>query len=206
MRIVYPESSGKNPQSPATAVVSATLIATEVTSAPLTDDLRIQPSPASSISTQTNLAAELAFERIAASVKFNLAQIQHNIEHARSDSLKFFKLTMICVSFGFVLAVVGILISFYSDSKQLGYVTTICSAVPELIAALFFRKDQELRNTIEKYHEELLISQNILTMIDVAETIDNEIERDKIKQQIIVLRLNISASATGAVSGPAVAG
>lgn len=200
MRIVYPEMTGTPPAKPAPAVIAATVLATEAAAPiPVATDPRSRPSPSNAISSDGNLSAELAFERIAASVKFNLVQIQNNIEHARSDSLKFFKLTMICVSFGFILAVFGILISMIFDTKM-GYATTLCGSVPELIAVLFFRKDQELRKTIEKYHEELLMSQNILTMIDVAETIDNEMERDKIKQQIIVLRLNIPAAAPAPIS------
>ncbi|MCW5205869.1 hypothetical protein VU08_02905, partial [Desulfobulbus sp. F5] len=54
---------------------------------------------------------------------------------------------------------------------------------------------RELRSLIEKYHHHLMESQRILTMIDVAETVQNKEERDSIKREIICKALGIDSTA-----------
>jgi hypothetical protein len=65
-----------------------------------------------------------------------------------------------------------------------GVVFQVALALLEVTAALFFAKDKELRGTIERYHQHVLDSKKLLTMIDVAETVQNESERDIVKSQI----------------------
>jgi len=66
-----------------------------------------------------------------------------------------------------------------------GVVSSITSIIPEVTAFLFFQKDKELRTTIERYHQQILDSQRVLTMVDVAETVTDKQARDKLKQEII---------------------
>jgi hypothetical protein len=136
------------------------------------------------------LSAEQAFERIGAAVRLNLEQLENNIKQARSESNQFLKLTMLFAGFGFLIILFGVLLLFYGLSTA-GIVTSISSIIPEATASLFFTKDRELRKTIYSYHQHMIESQQILTMIDVAETIGNDIERDKMKQEIIYKVLNI---------------
>jgi hypothetical protein len=75
-----------------------------------------------------------------------------------------------------------------------GIVASASSIIPEATAALFFTKDKELRKTVEEYHRYILESQQVLTMIDVAETIKDDPERDKMKREIIYKALNIEVS------------
>ncbi len=139
---------------------------------------------------------EQAFERINAAVRMNLEQLEGNIAQARKESNQFFKLTLVFSGLGFlvVLAAVGLLLGRQTVA---GIVSTIASAIPEVTAALFFKKDKELRGSIEKYHHHLMESQRILTMIDVAETVQNKEERDSIKREIICKALGIDASTVG---------
>lgn len=197
MRITYPNPIDASPQKAAGVAVAATVIAKAEAVSSAEIEPRAGRAPRTIASSMSTLTAELAFERIAANVKVNLTQIENNIEHARRDSSKFFRLTMIFVSLGFFLAASGIF--FIYIGIDAGYATTLCSSIPEVVAVLFFRKDQELRKTIEEYHSHMLNSQRVLTMIDLAETIDSDVDRDKIKQQIIFLTLNISAPGAKAI-------
>lgn len=131
-----------------------------------------------------------AFERIGFAVRSNLSQLEHNIIQVRKDSGQFFKLTLIFASLGFliVLAGVGLLLA---GQVAAGVVSSISSIIPEVTAILFFRKDKELRATIERYHQYILDSQRILTMIDIAETVKSERERDSLKRVIIYKVLEI---------------
>ncbi len=137
-----------------------------------------------------------AFERIDTAARMNLEQLEQNIAQARKESSQFFKLTLVFSSLGFlvVLAAVGLLLG---GQTVAGIVSAIASAIPEVTAALFFKKDKELRGSIEKYHHHLMESQRILTMIDVAETVQNKEERDSIKREIICKALGIDASTVG---------
>lgn len=136
------------------------------------------------------ISAEQAFERIGAAVRLNLDQLERNIEQARQESGQFFRLTLIFSSVGFLIVLAGVIL-LLAKQVTAGTVTAIASVIPEVTAVLFFRKDQELRKTISSYHRYILDSQQMLTMIDVAETIKNPEERDQIKQQIIVKVLDI---------------
>jgi hypothetical protein len=136
------------------------------------------------------ISSEQAFERIGAAVRLNLHQLERNIEQARKESSQFFKLTLMFSSIGFaiVLSGVGLLLA---NQVTAGIVASASSIIPEITAILFFKKDQELRKTIGAYHRYMLDSQQMLTMIDVAETIKNPDERDRMKQQIILRVLDI---------------
>ncbi len=137
------------------------------------------------------ISQEQAFERIGAAVRLNLSQLERNIEQARHESNQFFKLTLIFSSVGFVIVLIGVVLLFAGQITA-GVVASIASIMPEVTAVLFFKKDQELRRTIEAYHQHMLDSQQMLTMIDVAETLKNVDERDRMKQQIIFKVLKIT--------------
>jgi hypothetical protein len=136
------------------------------------------------------LSVDQAFERIGAGVKVNLDQFQLNLSQARNESSNFLKLTMVFVAVGFATIVVGVGL-LLGHQIAAGVVSTIASVIPGATAALFFKKDKELRGTIERYHQHVLDSQRLLTMIDVAETVKNEDERDSLKREIIFNALGI---------------
>jgi ABC-type transport system involved in cytochrome bd biosynthesis fused ATPase/permease subunit len=135
------------------------------------------------------ISDEQAFERIGAAVRLNLKQLEKNIEQAREESSQFFRLTLIFASVGFVVVIIGIILLF-AEQVTAGIVSMVSSVIPEVTAFLFFTKDKELRKTISAYHQHMLDSQRLLTMIDVAETIKDATEKDRIKQQIIGKVLN----------------
>ncbi|MGR0481477.1 MAG: TRADD-N-associated membrane domain-containing protein [Candidatus Electronema sp. V4] len=150
----------------------------------------------SEILNESSISEDKAFERINVAVRMNLEQLEQNLAQARKESNQFFKLTLVFSSVGFlvVLAAVALLLG---GQTVAGIVSAVASAIPEVIAALFFKKDRELRNSIERYHHHLIESQRILTMIDVAETVQSQEERDSIKREIICKALGVDASTVG---------
>ena len=140
------------------------------------------------------ISADQAFERIGAAVRSNIRQLEDNMTQARRDSGQFFRMTLIFASLGFIVVIGGV-VPLLVQQVTAGVVTTIAGVIPEATAALFFQKDKELRKTIEAYHQHILDSQQILTMVDVAETIAQADERDKMKQQIIYRVLRIAPPA-----------
>jgi hypothetical protein len=139
------------------------------------------------------ISGEQAFERIGAAFRLNLNQLEENMDQARSESNQFFRLTLIFSALGFIVVLGGVLLLFLGQVTG-AVVTSVSSAIPEVTAVLFFTKDKELRKTIQPYHQRMLESQQIHTMIDVAETMANPTERDRMKQEIILKVLNISGN------------
>lgn len=139
------------------------------------------------------ISAEQAFERIGAAVRLNLTQLEGNIEQARRESNQFFRLTLIFCAIGFIIVLAGVVLLLTSQVTA-GIVTSVSSIIPEVTALLFFVKDKELRKTLQSYHQHMLDSQQILTMIDVAETFGDPDERDRMKRDIIFKVLSIEAA------------
>ena len=138
------------------------------------------------------ISGEQALDRIGAAVRLNLNQLERNIEQARTESSQFFKLTLVFASLGFLVVLCGVCLLLFGQVTA-GIVASVASVIPEVTAALFFKKDKELRKTIEAYHQHMLESQRILTMVDVASTMMNGTDRDHMKQEIILKVLNIKA-------------
>lgn len=122
------------------------------------------------------ISATQAFDRIGASVRQNLDEMKHNFEQARTQSAEFFRLTVLAAGLGFIIVLVGVVLLLIGQVTA-GVLTSIGGIIPEITAALFFKKDSELRATIRSYHEYTLESQQTLSMIDVCETIVDPQER-----------------------------
>lgn len=130
------------------------------------------------------LSSEQALGRIADAVRLSLGQLQLNMEQARRELSQFFRTTMIFsgIAFMIILGGVGLMLA---NLVTVGIVTTAASIIPEAGALLLFSKDKELRKTIETYHSHILESQRVLTMIDLAETIEETAAKDAVKKQMI---------------------
>ena len=139
------------------------------------------------------LSSEQALGRIADAVRLNLGQVQLNMEQARRESSQFFRTTLIFsgVAFAIILGGIGLMLA---NLVTVGIVTTAASIIPEAGALLFFNKDRELRKTIETYHGYILDSQQVLTMVDVAETIEESSAKDAVKEQIILAVLKVRST------------
>lgn len=140
--------------------------------------------PLPKVAAAAPLSQSQAFERIGTFARQNLKQLNDNFTQARKESNQFFKLTLVFASLGFFIVLVGVSL-LLAKQVPAGIVSTISSIIPEVTAVLFFRKDKELRDRIDLYHQNIIESQKIMSMIDVAETIKNEKEKDLIKRQII---------------------
>jgi TRADD-N domain-containing protein len=139
------------------------------------------------------LSGEQALGRIADAFRLNLDQVQLNMNQARKESSQFFRTTLVFsgVAFAIILGGIGLMLA---KLVTVGIVTTAASVIPEAGALLLFNKDRELRKTIETYHDHILDSQEILTMVDIAETIEESSAKDAIKQQIILAVLKVHSN------------
>jgi hypothetical protein len=145
------------------------------------------------ITPRERLSGEQALSRIADAVRLNLDQLQRNMDQARRESSQFFRTMLAFSAFASVIILSGIGLML-SGLITPGVVTTAASFVPQAGALLFFKKDKELRGTIQSYHGHLLQAQRVLTMVDLAETIDDPAAKNSAKEKIIVSGLQIDTS------------
>lgn len=138
------------------------------------------------------LSEEQAFERIGGAARLVYEQIQIDIEQARKESSQIHTLMLVLISAGAGLILVGVIL-LYTSQITAGTISLVSSIVSEAIAALFFKKDDELRKRVSRHHDQILEVQKILTMMDIAETITDKSIRDDMKRQIIYKSLGIDA-------------
>jgi len=140
---------------------------------------------------QRVLSEDQAFQRIGATARSNLTQLEQNVAQARTQANQFFMLTLVFAGLGFLVVLVGVAL-LLAGQVAAGIVSSVASIVPEVTALLFFRKDKELRSTIEQHHQRIADEQRTMTMIDVAETVKDGNARDSLKRQIIHKALGIA--------------
>ena len=136
------------------------------------------------------LSEDRAFERIGAAALSSLKQLELNQQKAREESSQSFRFTIIFSALGFLVVLSGAALLLFEQTAA-GVVSTIASIIPATVALIFSKKDAELRATIQEYHSYMLELQRVLTMIDVAETIQNANEKDRMKTEIIYRSLSI---------------
>lgn len=136
------------------------------------------------------IPVDQAYDRVRELATFNLKQLMESIEKSRKESEHFFKLTYRFSIAGFLLIALGV-VFFLAGQVNGGVVSTVGGLLPGIIAALFFKKDKELRESTEKYNKYLIHSHNLLTLIDVADTIQDITEKDKVKREVILRFSNI---------------
>lgn len=130
------------------------------------------------------VSSDEAFDHIELTTESYEHHIEENIIKARSDSSRFFKLTLIAVSAGFLLITIGIILLF-SQTTNKGIITTASGILIEIVGSLFFTKDKDLRSDIEMYHRYLQQTKRISTMTELAETIHDPKAKDEVKKLII---------------------
>ena len=90
----------------------------------------------------------------------------------------------VCVAvFGAVLIGAGIIAMFF-EKMEPSYITCASGIITEFIAAIFFYLYNKTISSMSKYHNKLVISQNISIALKVADTLPEE-DKTKAKNTII---------------------
>ena len=130
------------------------------------------------------ISSEHAFNRMGQRVRFNLDEKKNALNQARVESRQFFSLTLLSSIVGFFIIVVGVLLIYFRHINA-GTVTSVVGIVSEGLAAIFFKKDKELREVVQSHLNMIEESQLLLTLIDIAETITDKTVRDATKRDVI---------------------
>jgi len=136
------------------------------------------------------LSGTQAVERIAVSARTHQELYRANVEKAQSESAQFHRYMLLGAALAFAVLVAAVILMLVGQVTA-GVVSAVSGIIPKAAAYLLFRKDKELRDNIHTYQKHIEESQQILTMVDVAETISTSEERDSVKRDIIWRVLDI---------------
>lgn len=117
------------------------------------------------------------------SIKMSYKYLDQYYLQTREQAQKGFFVT-VCISlFGAVLIGIGILAMFL-EKTQPSYVTCASGVITEFIAAIFFYLYNKTVTSMSRYHNKLVLSQNISIALKVADTLPSD-EKTKSKNMII---------------------
>jgi hypothetical protein len=137
------------------------------------------------------LSPAQALDRIGAAIRSNLGQLEFHSEKTRRESGDFIKLTFIFAFIGFLVVWMGVGL-FLVNFVVAGSIVFGNAVIAALTAIFFFKKYQERRVITEGYRQDILNSQRLLVMIEVAEMVKEEKARENLKKEIIKIALGIN--------------
>lgn len=117
------------------------------------------------------------------SIKMSYKYLDQYYLQTREQAQKGFFVT-VCVSvFGAVLLGVGI-VAMFLEKTEPSYVTCASGIITEFIAAIFFYLYNKTVMSMSKYHNKLVLSQNISIALKVSDSLPDE-DKTKSKNKII---------------------
>ena len=127
-----------------------------------------------------NKVGEDVFEN---SIKMSYKYLDQYYHQTREQAQKGFFVT-VCISvFGAILIGAGIVAMFMGEVKP-SYITCASGVVTEFISAIFFYLYNKTVTSMSKYHNKLVLSQNISIALKVADTLPDS-DKTKAKNTII---------------------
>lgn len=117
------------------------------------------------------------------SIKMSYKYLDQYYLQIREQAQKGFFVT-VCVSvFGAILLGIGI-VAMFLEKTEPSYITCASGVITEFIAAIFFYLYNKTNLSMSKYHNKLVLSQNISIALKVADTLPSE-DKTKNKNKII---------------------
>lgn len=117
------------------------------------------------------------------SIKMSYKYLDQYYLQTRIQAKNGFNITVGVSVGGSVLITTGVLLVFL-DKLEPAYITCVSGVITEFIAAIFFYLYNKTVISMSKYHNKLVLSHNISTVLKLADTFSNE-EQSNIKKYII---------------------
>lgn len=130
-----------------------------------------------------NIQSEVEEDIFENSIKISYKYLDQYYLQTREQAQRGFFVT-VCVSvFGSVLIFIGVAAMFF-EKVEPSYITCASGVITEFIAAIFFYLYNKTVSSMSKYHNKLVLSQNISIALKVADSLPPE-DKAKAKNQII---------------------
>lgn len=117
------------------------------------------------------------------SIKMSYKYLDEYYHQTRDQARKGFYITFAVSIVGAFLIAVGI-VSMFFEKTEPSYVTCASGVITEFIAAIFFYLYNKTIVSMSKYHNKLVLSQNISIALKVADTLPSD-DKTKSKNKII---------------------
>lgn len=131
-----------------------------------------------------------AFERLSGSTTFVVDQLKISYEQTREQAKGWFRFSIIAALLGFVLIISGAIVAIVGQTTA-GIITALASVIPNIASALFFAQSKSANERVDTILLQMSEAREILTSVEIANTIDDGKARDKLKAEIVRKALQI---------------
>lgn len=117
------------------------------------------------------------------SIKMSYTYLNKYYAQTQEQASKGFFVTVIISLFGAVIIILGIL-SMYFGITEPAYITVATGALTEIISSVFFYLYNKTITSMSKYHDKLVLSQNVAYALEIVDTISDN-EKDEAKKELM---------------------
>lgn len=130
-----------------------------------------------------NVQDEITEDIFENSIKMSYKYLDQYYLQTREQAQRGFFITVCVAVFGALLIFVGV-IAMFLGRTQPSYITCASGVITEFIAAVFFYLYNKTVSSMSKYHNKLVLSQNISIALKVADSLPTE---DKVKTKNLII-------------------
>ena len=125
-----------------------------------------------------------AFDTIAHSTASVLHQLEKIYAQTREQAQGWFRFSLIAAGAGFALIGIGV-VAVVLGQLTAGLITSLSSAIPNVVAALFFLQSKAANERVDAIQTKLTEAREVQTAVEIANTISNRKSRDRLKAEIV---------------------
>jgi len=133
---------------------------------------------------------DIAYERIVGSTASVTTQLELNNSQIRGQSQGWYQWSIIAAVLGFLLFIIGVVAIIFGKTTA-GIITTIAGIIPEVVAGLFFRQSKQANERVDTIQKNLTDAHKMSEAVEIANTMSNVQDRDKLKAEIVRKALRI---------------
>jgi len=127
---------------------------------------------------------DTAFDRIAHSTTSVLHQLEGIYTQTREQAQVWFRFSLIAAGVGFILIGIGVVAVVFGQLTA-GLITSLSSAIPNVVAALFFLQSKAANERVDAIQTKLTEAREVQTAVEIANTISDRKSRDRLKIEIV---------------------
>lgn len=117
------------------------------------------------------------------SIKMNYRYLDRYYLQTQEQANKGFMITVTVALIGALLIFIGVG-TLYIGITEPAYITVATGAITEIVSSIFFYLYNRTVTNMGKYHEKLVLSQNVAYALEIVDTLSNS-EKDEAKKELM---------------------
>ncbi len=118
------------------------------------------------------------------SIKMNFRYLDNYYSQTQNQASKGFIVTVVIATVGAFIVFGGIFSMYFGFTKP-AYITVATGSVTEIIASVFFYLYNKTIINMGKYHEKLVLSQNVAYALEIVDTLSMD-KKDEAKKELML--------------------